>query len=68
MAGFYEHGQISIRGKGSLGDMLDRYGPNLNLPNILVLASNSKNRQSLFSRFGNKTTQKQDTEIDTTCQ
>jgi len=55
MTGFCEHGQIPIRGKDSLGDILDRYGPNLNSPNILVLASNSKNLQSLVSRFREKT-------------
>jgi hypothetical protein len=55
MTGFCEHGQIYIRRKGSLGDILDRYGPNLNSPNILVLESNSKNRQNLVSLFRDKT-------------
>ena len=55
MAGFCEHGQIHIRGKGSLGDVLDRYGPNLDSPSIVVLASNSKNRRSFVSRFRDKT-------------
>ena len=55
MTGFCEHGQILIRGKGSLCDILDRHGPNSDLPNILKLASNTKNRQSLVSRFRDKT-------------
>jgi hypothetical protein len=55
VTGFYEHGQTCIRGKGSLGDIPDRLGPNLNTPKILVLASNSKNRQNLVGRFRHKT-------------